>query len=718
MMKAKILFVVVLLAGVTAGIIWRLQNPPGVIMINPMQPPQNILGDEDIEKLRTLQDTTDVFLIGNISPDDSTVIVATGSEEGSENGESKQASWMNIQTGQLEPINSKFLELFPQGEIAWSDTNTAVYVSSNSNGDPLLVTLRRLTGEVQSEPLEISGRPLSLAPNGSHLLVESGSENKIELSIMDVANRRTETLLSYPGTTPLSVAWTPDGDKLAIVRLVLPGDRANDEEWGTEISHQDALGNLPLDQNPFYAGNVVDIFDFDQGLFQPEALNARQDGQGYYFHKVFWSPDGQRLLAKMLRPSQPKGRSYPIVLLGQFADRSNYRVYDADLNWIEALDRPELEAPNSGQPPLAGNVMFVSADEMVILAAYELNVHLFYANLKTGEFRRLPTEPGTFDMAPGGYQVYLTHQSRQVLYAQSSFKHPTEIYRLDLDGGAPEVLLKDNDAAIVANQIRVDEVRFELKENVFRVGYLLQPAGAVFPPQNIPIVIHHQGGPGGAMTNHWGASPDDPWNLLPNFGISVLFMPFSGREGFGPVFYRALADEHNFGQLDVEESALAAQYLLDHGFAAKGQIGISGCSYGGYLVNQSLIQHPELYAAGNAQCSIVDVAAWWKDNPLMVDFYQGFLPTQKPAEYRWDSPLYNAAQIKTPLLLFHGVDDKLLPFKLAQQFRTEVEATGMPVRFLAFKGEGHGLSFPASQLIAAQEQIVWFREYLGIQPSQ
>ncbi|HET9907029.1 MAG TPA: prolyl oligopeptidase family serine peptidase [Anaerolineales bacterium] len=715
--KAKILFVVVLLASVSAGIIWRLQNPPGVIMINPMRPPQNILGEAELEKLRALQNTTDIFLIGSISPDDSTVIVATGTEEGSENEGSKQVSWMNIQTGQLEPVDSKFLELFPQGEIAWPDNNTAVYLSSNLNGDPVLVTLQRSTDEMQTKPLEISGRPLSLAPNGSRLLIESGSENKIDLSIMDVASGATEKLLSYHGTTPLSIAWTPDGSKLAIIHLVLPGDKV-DEKWGLEISHQDATGNVPLDQNPFYAGNVVDIFDFQQGVSHLEALNAGEDGDGYYFNKVFWSPDGRRLLAKMLRPSQPKGRSNPVVLLGQFADRANYRVYDADLHWIETLDQPELEAPNSALSPVAGDAMFVSADEVVIVAAYGLNMHLFYSNLATGEFRRLPTEPGTFDMAPGGYQVYFTHQSRQVLYTQSSFQHPSEIHRLDLDGGAPQLLLKYNDSAVAANQIRVDEVRFELSEDIVRVGYLLQPAGGTFPPQNIPIVIYHQGGPGGAMTNHWGKSPDDPWNLLPNFGIGLLFMPFSGREGFGPEFYRALADADNFGQIDVAESALAARYLIEHGYSARGQIGIAGCSYGGYVVNQSLIQYPELYAAGNAQCSIVDIAAWWEDNPLMVDFYQGARPAQKPDEYRWDSPMHNAAQINTPLLLFHGVDDNLLPFRLVKQFRTEVESAGVPVRFLAFKSEGHGLSFPSSQLIAAQEQIVWFREYLGIQPSQ
>ena len=68
------------------------------------------------------------------------------------------------------------------------------------------------------------------------------------------------------------------------------------------------------------------------------------------------------------------------------------------------------------------------------------------------------------------------------------------------------------------------------------------------------------------MTNRWGATAEEPFNLLPNFGFGVLFMPFSGREGFGSEFFRALADDENFGQLDVEEGAQVARYLIEHDY--------------------------------------------------------------------------------------------------------------------------------------------------------
>ena len=323
----------------------------------------------------------------------------------------------------------------------------------------------------------------------------------------------------------------------------------------------------------------------------------------------------------------------------------------------------------------------------------------------------LPSEAGTFAERSGGFQVFATHQSRQLVYNQSSFQHPPEIYLLELEGSEPKALSQFNAEVAAANQIRVDEVSFQLDENTIRTGYLIQPAGAEFPPRNVPIVVHHQGGPGGAMTNRWGATTEDPFNLLPNFGISVLFMPFSGREGFGPDFYLALADEDNFGQIDVDESAMAVQYLLENGYAKARQVGVNGCSYGGYLVNQSITQYPDIFAAAVSQCSIMDMTDYWKFNPYLVTFYEGNVPADRPDEYRRDSPLHSAGAVRTPVLLMQGTED-FLPVKLVRKFRRIIASTQTPVKLLVFQNEGHTLSLPSSRLVAAQEQIAWFRKYL------
>lgn len=700
-MLKRFLAIALVAAGIAAAAFWFNQNPPGVTMINPARPPEPILEPAEVEKIRTLQTTKEVYLLGGVSPNDTTIMVMAGTGE-----DSAQAFWLDLQTGQFESIDSKLLEFSPQGDLAWSDEQTVVYLSNNANGDPVLVTIQRETGEIQAEALEISGRPLSLSPDGSRLLIEGGTPAKMELSLRDLKTGKTETLLSYAGGSgPQSIAWTPDGGKLAIVRYEIPAEIAANPEKIAEFATKEALGKITLEENPYLASNIIDIFHLGEGKFKPETLHA-SDGDGYLFKEVNWSPDGQLLLVKTVSPSQPAGRAHPsLVAQGAFSGSSSYRFYDANLSLIETLDRPETEAP------YYSSAMFISPHEVVITAAYGLSMRLSYFNLQSDEFRMLPTEAGTFGERSGGFQVFATHQSRRLIYNQSSFQHPSEIYLLELEGSEPKPLSQFNAEVAAANQIRVDEVSFRLNENTIRTGYLIQPAGAEFPPRNVPIVVHHQGGPGGAMTNRWGATTEDPFNLLPNFGISVLFMPFSGREGFGPEFYLALADEDNFGQIDVHESALAVQYLIEQGYAGEDQVGVNGCSYGGYLVNQSITQYPELYAAAISQCSIIDLVDYWKFNRYLVTFYEGSLPEDRPEEYRRDSPLHNADAVRTPVLLIQGTED-FLPVRLVRDFRKAVEATETPVEMLVFKNEGHSLTLPSSKLIAAQQQIAWFRKYL------
>jgi dipeptidyl aminopeptidase/acylaminoacyl peptidase len=702
MSKLKVIVLVLIVASISGAAYWFNQNPPGVTMIDPARPPEPILDAAELEKLVALQSTTDVFLVSGVSPDDSTILLVWGSSE--ESG-TRQAGWMNIQTGELEPIPAEFLKLFPQSAVAWSDDQTVMYVSKNRSGDPVLVTLERTSNEIKSEALPLNGRVLSLAPNGSRVLVEIESKDGIDLMVSDLKTGDSEKLFSYPsGGGPQSIAWTNDGSKLAFVRYEVPSELALDQAKINEVVTQDALGKLPLDQNPLFIGNVVEVFDLEQGEQSPFSLHS-ESSDGYLFHKVLWSPDGQRLLTRMVHPSQPAGREFPVVVAGAFPDRAYYRIYDASLTLTHTLDRPEIEAP------ISSHAIFPSSDEVIVTAAHGLSFHLYYINLLSDEFRQLPTGDGTFEFSPYGYQVYATYQSRQLIYNQSSFQHPADVYRLNLDGGEPQALTQYNSQAAEANHIRVDEVSFPLDDGSTRIGYLLQPADASFPPENIPIVLYQQGGPGGAMTNRWGTSAEEPFSLLPNFGFAVLFMPFSGREGFGPEFFNALADKDNFGQLDVDEGAQAVQYLLEHDYVKPGAVGIVGCSYGGYYVAQSITQFPDLYAAANIQCALLDMIKWWEPNRFLVTYLEGSVPAEQPDEYRRDSPVYSASKIKTPLLLFHGEDDDL-PFEIVRDFRNGIDDEITPIEMLVFKNEGHSLSFSSSRLIAAQHQIVWFRKYL------
>jgi dipeptidyl aminopeptidase/acylaminoacyl peptidase len=200
---------------------------------------------------------------------------------------------------------------------------------------------------------------------------------------------------------------------------------------------------------------------------------------------------------------------------------------------------------------------------------------------------------------------------------------------------------------------------------------------------------------------------------LPNFGISVLVMTFPGREGFGPEFYNALKEGRNFGQLDIDEAAQVVEHLIALGYTARDRVGITGCSYGGYFAVQSIIRHPDLYAAAVAQCTLLDLEHAYEFTGRVVGCLLGGARAGRRRR-RIHCRLAGSprAEVRTPLLLVHGTEDQL-PVSMVEDFRDQIAAHGTPVEMITFKGEGHGLSNPSSHMAAAQAQIRWFQKYLA-----
>jgi dipeptidyl aminopeptidase/acylaminoacyl peptidase len=203
-----------------------------------------------------------------------------------------------------------------------------------------------------------------------------------------------------------------------------------------------------------------------------------------------------------------------------------------------------------------------------------------------------------------------------------------------------------------------------------------------------------------------------PLNLLPNFGLAVLVVPLSGREGFGPDRYRALAGDQTFGQIDVQEGAEIIEQMVQRGWTTANQVGVTGCSYGGYYAAQLTVQFPQWVAAANPQCSLLDTLTEWQlGYASLLSYLMGQTPMEAPAAYLQASPLYNAQAIRTPTLLFHGAED-FLQIDVARNFHDVIELADIPVMLYEFEGVGHSLYGSGYQPLAAQLQIEFFRQYL------
>lgn len=527
----------------------------------------------------------------------------------------------------------------------------------------------------------------------------------VDLFTYDARDGRLGYITTIPEATALfNAAWSPNSDKLAFSVFGVADPERNrpffDGALFSEEIYRDVTGNLPPSENPWIRENntyVVDTLSGDVQLLRPDATATPP-----ILVPLDWAPDNQTLLMEAWEPARIQGRRYPIYTL-QFSSQSSLRFYDT--NGMRLLSSLRLDQ-FAGPAFASVTAEFVTPDEVIFRATEATNRHPYYYNRRSGELRNLADRAGTY------YNVFATNQSREIVYTFTSYTDPFDMYRVGWDGTGVTRLTWFNEEIRATLGLRQDPVSFRLRNGDVRSGVLIQKAGAPFPPRNVPIVLWQEGGPGPQLRNEWYSIVERPYALLPSFDYALLVVPTAGDAGLDAAAFNALADGSNFGSVDIDELAEVTRQAIARGWTSQGKVGITGCSYGGYTVMQSIVRHPDLYAAANVQCGLVDLfTEWTRGYDALMPFYMGLPPFDNPGEYRADSPIYNVSRIRTPLLTFHGTED-FLPIVQNENLHLQLYNRGVPARMVKFVGEGHGLGDPANQLYAAQELVRWFRTHL------
>ena len=202
------------------------------------------------------------------------------------------------------------------------------------------------------------------------------------------------------------------------------------------------------------------------------------------------------------------------------------------------------------------------------------------------------------------------------------------------------------------------------------------------PGRRYPVFFEHYGGPGSQQVKRSWMGP------MPQYWVSKGWIYFQidnrGSPNRGTAFENQIY--HAMGSVEVQDQASAARWLQKQAYVDPTKIAISGWSYGGYMTLKMLEKAPPgLYAAGIAGAP---VTKWELYDTHYTERYLGN-PLTDPKTYAASDAMQDAPNIRTPMLLMHGLSDDNVVFENSAALINRLQETDTPFDMMLYVGQTH-----------------------------
>ncbi len=244
--------------------------------------------------------------------------------------------------------------------------------------------------------------------------------------------------------------------------------------------------------------------------------------------------------------------------------------------------------------------------------------------------------------------------------------------------------------------------------------YFYPPANASFEApadERPPLIVLSHGGPTSAARPHFQAEIQ----FWTSRGFAIADVNYGGSTGYGRAYRDQLKGE--WGIVDVEDCVNAALFLAKSGKVDGEHLLICGGSAGGYVTLCALTFH-EVFAAGASYYGVADAAILAQHTHKFEERYLDSLIGPYPAKadlYRDRSPIYHTDRLSSPVILFQGLEDKVVNPEQSEILAKALSEKGLPYAYLTFEGEQHG--FRRSETIekCLDAELYFYSRILGFE---
>lgn len=639
----------------------------------------------DLHRLRPVEDV-------QLSPDGRLVAYVVGNPE--RPGRPYSQIWlMDVVTGQARRLGA---EAERGSGPRWSpDGRWIAYFGSE--GDRSGIVIRRpdgsgtrLVAEVQgtNHPLPGTGARLSWAPDG----------------------RRIAFLSATPGPEPAEA--TAAGDPIVITRYLYRTTGADGRSY-------------------FSDNRRLHIFTVD---VESGAVRQLTDGT-YYEHSIDWSPAGDEILFVSNREPDPD-RFFK-------HDIFTVRVNDGRIRRVTSLEsvvyRPRW-SPDGRMIAFQGTRRGLTSSETTME-----DTRVWVMNADGGERRELApgldNRHGAPDWSRDGRYVYFTLQERGSV----------RLYRVAAAGGRPEPVIAERGRAgawspgprnaiayafhspedlpqlyyrtaqgtrrltdlnreVLAERAvtGIEAFTFVAFDGLEVEAFLTKPHGLAEGTKH-PLIVMIHGGPHGQQ----GPVFDARAQAFAAEGWATLMVNYRGSTGYGQAFTDAIfGDQNGREALDVLQGTDAATRRFP--WIDRDRIGVEGGSYGGQL-SMWLVTQTDRFAAAIPRAGISNLISHnylsYYHDYLAVEF--GGFPHQRGIMDRlWErSPIRYVAQVRTPVMLVHGLNDHNVPRTESEQLFIALKDVGVETVLVLYPRAGHGIAETGQIVDFTDRSIAWYKRH-------
>jgi len=352
-----------------------------------------------------------------------------------------------------------------------------------------------------------------------------------------------------------------------------------------------------------------------------------------------------------------------------------------------------------------GNEFWWTQDgsELIFGAGAGTQDHLFTVRLTDGTSSKLIESlagPSSFSVSANG---------RQIAFLKSSPSAPPRLYAATKAGARwqERALVSVNPEVDLLPKITAKTLRWKSKDGLEVEGVLRLPFGYQ-EGKRIPLLVELHGGPTGVALEGFPVSRTYPYQLFLQEGFAILAPNFRGSSNYGGKFRLANIESQGFG--DFDDVMTGIDLLVQQGIADPERLGVMGWSYGGFLTAW-ILGHSDRFKAISVGAPGVDWISWYgmSDGPREVMWtYFGGKPWDHLESYNRHSPRYSLQHAKTPSLLLHGAEDI---DDVAEIFQA-LSDLNVPVEFVTYPREGHGIAEPAHQRDLMRRNLQWFKRWV------